>query len=54
MDDGAQVDAVPGIKPIGKAHQRAESKNVLRSTSAEDEAHGSNENDGGEGENTNK
>ena len=24
MDDGAQVDAVPGIKPIGKAHQRVE------------------------------
>ena len=28
MDDGAQVDAVPGIKPIGKAHQRVESRKV--------------------------
>ena len=29
MDEGVQVDAVPGIKPIGKAHQRVESKDVL-------------------------
>ena len=26
MGDGAQVDAVLGIKPIGKAHRRVESK----------------------------
>ena len=38
---------MPGIKPIGKAHQRVESKDVLGSTCAEDQAHGSEENEGG-------
>ena len=42
---------MPGIKPIGKAHQRVESKRCLGRPAGR-RGHGGNENDGGEGENT--
>ena len=50
MDDWIPgSDAVPGIKPIGKTHRKVESKYVRVSTCAEDEGHGSDENEGERG-----